>query len=333
MKYLTDNKFTILFAFIFSFSRVFSQDTFSICAVDPVTGQVGSAGATCIANSATSAIIISDVHPGVGVIHTQASYLPGNQGRARGYMNLGWTPRQIIDSIVANDIQHNPLVRQYGVVSLDSGGLSAAYTGTNCMNYKNHISGPTYSIQGNILLGQQILDSMESRFLNTNGNLACKLMAALQGAKVTGADTRCAPNGISSYSAFIRVANPSDTAGNLFLDFTVNTFFNNTEPIDTLQILFDNWGGCTASYISDPTGKSGVKYFPNPVSDYLHIDSPEKINSLKIYNMSGSLIKEMNVFSQTVTAVNLNDISSGIYYVCALSKENDPYYFMVVKEK
>ncbi|MBL8007830.1 MAG: hypothetical protein JNJ56_09880, partial [Ignavibacteria bacterium] len=47
------------------------QDTFSIAAVDPVTGEVGSAGASCVAGS----IILSDVHPGRGVIHTQASYI------------------------------------------------------------------------------------------------------------------------------------------------------------------------------------------------------------------------------------------------------------------
>ena len=61
----------------------------------------------------------------------------------------------------------------------------------NCFDYKNHIIGDHYAIQGNILLGQSILDSMESRFLNTSGSLSEKLMASLQGAKVIGADTRC----------------------------------------------------------------------------------------------------------------------------------------------
>src|SRR5678816_2557711 len=101
------------------------------------------------------------------------------------------------------------------------------------MDYKNHITGPGYSIQGNILLGPQILDSMEARYLNTSGTLACKLMAALQGAKVVGADTRCISYGISSFSAFIRVARPQDTAGTYILDLTVNTFPGGIEPIDT----------------------------------------------------------------------------------------------------
>ena len=54
---------------LFSLSQILlSDDTFSIVAVDTMTGQVGSAGASCIQGS----IIISDIHPGLGAIHTQS---------------------------------------------------------------------------------------------------------------------------------------------------------------------------------------------------------------------------------------------------------------------
>jgi len=54
----------------------YGQDTFSICAIDTVTGEVGSAGASCIDENAIAGgcIILSDVLPGVGVIHTQAGF-------------------------------------------------------------------------------------------------------------------------------------------------------------------------------------------------------------------------------------------------------------------
>src|SRR5262245_18997822 len=179
-------------------SQAAGQDTFSICAVDSVTGQVGSAGATCITSASTSAIIISDVHPGVGVIHTQSYWLAANQAYGSSLMDLGTlSPQMILDSLTAHDAQGNNTIRQYGVVDLVGGGRSAAFTGVNCNNYKNHITGSGYPIQGNILLGQQVLDSMEARFLSTPGTLACRLMAALQGAKMTGADTRCMSYGIS----------------------------------------------------------------------------------------------------------------------------------------
>jgi uncharacterized Ntn-hydrolase superfamily protein len=331
----TDNSKNIsLFIIVIIFLttlNAFAQDTFSICAVDPVSGQVGSAGATCISSSATSAIIISDVHPGVGVIHTQASYLSINQVRARGYMNLGWTPQQIVDSIVAHDWQSNPSIRQYGVVTLDSGGRSAAYTGINCMDYKNHITGPTYSIQGNILLGQQILDSIQSRFLNTNGNLACKLMAALQGAKVVGADSRCAPNGISTFSAFIRVANPNDSAGHFFLDLTVNTYPNHIEPIDTLQTLFDIWGGCAASFIPTEKGNDIIKYFPDPVSDLLHLESPDEIHSIQIFNFNGKQVRTILPVTKTMPVVDMSGLEPGIYFIRMGLENSGSAHIKIVK--
>ena len=185
----------IIFLFIISFG--YSQDTFSIVAVNPYTGEIGSAGASCIAGS----IIISDVHPGIGAIHTQSFWIAGNQNLANEYMISGNSPEQIIDSLIANDVQNNPTVRQYGVVDLIDGGRSAAFTGENCYDYKGHITGTNYSIQGNILLGEEIILQMEENFLNTEGNFSQKLMSALQGANVLGADTRCLQDGTSSLSA------------------------------------------------------------------------------------------------------------------------------------
>ena len=303
----------LLFLFLQTI-KSFSQDTFSICAVDSITGQVGSAGATCIASASTSAIIISDVHPGVGVIHSQASYIAANQNYARTLMNAGLAPSQIIDSLLIHDVQNNPLVRQYGIVDLVNGIHSAAYTGSGCMNYKNHITGVNYSIQGNILLGQQILDSIESRFLNTPGTLACKLMAALQGAKVVGADTRCAPYGISTYSAFIRVANTNDTAGSFYLDKTVNTYPGNHDPIDSLQVIFDNWGGCSQTFVQSVNKKSSVKIFPNPASNYLTIECSSPASKI-IINNTDKILKEISSDANTSVKLNLSGWSKGIYFM------------------
>ena len=217
--------------------------TFSIVAIDTETGEVGSAGGSCIAGS----IIISDIHPGIGAIHTQSYYLSGNQNYASNLMEQGYTPNQIISNLVLNDVQNNPSIRQYGIVSFDNGGESASYTGENCLDWKGHINETIYAIQGNILLNESILDSMESKFISTNGPLSQKLMAALQGAKVPGADSRCLAEGISTYSAFIRVAQPND-GNEYYMDLNVNSvipyFIENDlwiDPIDTLQILYNEW--------------------------------------------------------------------------------------------
>ncbi|MBN8586220.1 MAG: DUF1028 domain-containing protein [Ignavibacteria bacterium] len=252
----------ILFLFVYSISSsITAQDTFSITAVDPVTGLVGSAGASCIAGS----IILSDVHPNRGVIHTQAQYNATNQAIGRNLMNLGFSPQQIIDSLVARDT--NPFIRQYGITDFIGNTVrTAGYTGVNCTNYKNHNLGPTFTVQGNILLGQQILDSMYSRYVNTPGTMAEKLMASLQGAKVIGADTRCQPVR-SSISAFIRVAKPTDPqSGPYWLDLNVQTVPSPKDPIDSLQVLFNQWQttGISNNQGIYPETFSLGQNFPNP---------------------------------------------------------------------
>jgi len=307
----------LFFLFFFRYNVLLSQDTFSIVAVDPVTGQVGSAGASCIAGS----IIISDVHPGVGVIHTQSYWNAANQNYARNLMNMGLSPQQIIDSLVMHDAQGNPSIRQYGIVDLIDSGRSAAFTGSNCFNYKNHITGPTYAIQGNILLGQQILDSMEARFLNTQGTLADKLMAALQGAKVPGADTRCLGYGTSSLSAFIRVARVQDTTGTFYLDLNVNSVTPGVEPIDSLQVLFNMWLTNIPNYTNEIPEKFILyQNYPNPFNPLTKISyGLKEAGNVKIiiYDALGkevsALIEQKQNAGTYSIEFNASKLSSGVY--------------------
>ena len=216
---------------------ILSNDTFSIVAVDTLTGQVGSAGASCIQGS----IIISDIHPGLGAIHTQSYWNASNQDSASSLMEQGYAPQDIIDWLVENDAQNNPTIRQYGVVDLLNGGRSAAFTGENCSDFKGHKIGDTYAIQGNILLGQSILDDMEEAFLTQYGTFEEKLMASLMAANVVGADTRCTPYGTPSISAFIRVSDPNDYEDQLFMDINVNNAPLTLNPLDSLHVLYWDW--------------------------------------------------------------------------------------------
>ena len=224
-----------------------AQDTFSIVALDVATGQVGSAGATCLDDTEIEggAIIISDVIPDVGAIHTQSYWVPANQNAAHDQVvDNGLSPEELMEWLAANDVQGNPAVRQYGMADLLTGqARAAAFTGNNCMDWKGHITGTNYAIQGNILLGEEILTQMESGFLSAEGSLAEKLMAALQGANVAGADTRCLEEGVSSRSAFLRVAYPGDDPDDLTVDLLVSLTPFGVEPIDVLQEEFDAWNG------------------------------------------------------------------------------------------
>ncbi|MBC2839827.1 DUF1028 domain-containing protein [Robiginitalea sp. SC105] len=231
-------------------SLLWSQHTFSIVAIDSLTGEIGSAGATCLdtvlLKGGVGALLISDIVPGIGAIHTQAWWNPENQKAARKRMELGETPGKIIRWLVENDDStdnHSISERQYGIVCVVNGKLlSAAFTGEENMPEASHITGPGYSIQGNILLGRAVLEDMELAFLSAKGSLADRLMAAMKGAKRPGADSRCLAAGVSSLSAFLRVANPGDTRsdyGQLALDINIPAVSPGTDPIDALQKAYD----------------------------------------------------------------------------------------------
>ncbi len=213
-----------------------SQATFSIVAIDSVTGAVGSAGASCIANCQ----IILDVVEGLGAINTQSFYLPGNQNNAHTLLLAGISPDSIMQWLNANDVEGNSAVRQYGAVTLAGNGASASFTGGDCFDWKGHRFGPGYAIQGNILLGPEIVDSMEFAFLNTSGPLEEKLMAAMEAAKVPGADTRCSGAGKSSISAYIKVIRIGD-GGNPYLYELITSTSPAQEPIDLLREKYDDW--------------------------------------------------------------------------------------------
>ena len=260
-----------------------AQDTFSIVAVDLATGQVGSAGATCLDDNqiAGGAVIISDVIPDVGAIHTQSYWIPANQNAAHDQVvDNGLSPEALMTWLEDNDDENNPAVRQYGMAGLVSGSArAAAFTGDNCFDFKGHIVGENYAIQGNILLGEEILTQMEAGFLETEGTLAEKLMAALQGANVAGADTRCLDEGVSSRSAFLRVAYPGRSGRPHAGPRGVLDPFG-VEPIDVLQEEFNAWNG--TSSVADPAEETPPDRAPGrrprgPEMGRPHPDGPHRL--------------------------------------------------------
>ncbi len=288
--------FSSFFVLLLLTAKANSQDTFSIVAVDTITGEIGSAGASCLDNiqfpGSNGAIIISDILPGRGAIHTQSYWHATNQANARLRMEEGLSPTEIVNWLKSNDVQ-GPFAwvnRQYGVVDFDPQGhpRSAALTGSNCLDWKGHKTGVNYSIQGNILLGPEILDSMEARFLAATGSLSDRLMACLQGANVPGADSRCLQNGTSSLSAFVRVAKPGDTAGNFWLDLNVPSLPTGMEPIDSLQRLYDAWK--IAVTTEDLTFFNKPQIYPNPAHGLLLVHLKDADGLLELFDLNGRLV-------------------------------------------
>jgi len=306
------------FGLIFLASISFAQDTFSIVALDTISGEIGSAGASCLDEiqfpGSNGAIIISDILPGRGAIHTQSYWVAANQANARMRMEEGLSPTEVIAWLKANDAQggFSWVNRQYGVVDFDPEGhpRSAALTGSGCLNWKGHRLGANYSIQGNILLGPQILDSMEARFLAATGPLSDRLMACLQGANVPGADSRCLQNGTSSLSAFIRVAKPGDADDSLSLDLNVPSLPTGMEPIDSLQRLYNAWK--TTIKTSEP-GAETPKVFPNPANGWMTVVLYDASAFLELFDQLGRRVFSKTIISgeNRLTPV----LPSGVYFV------------------
>lgn len=302
-----------------------SQDTFSIVAMDPITGEVGSAGASCVdldANNLPTDDFLGELFPGLGAINSQAYYIPANQANARARMNEGYTPNEIIEWLINNDVQNQPQFRQYGIVGKVGENIeTAAYTGVATDDYKNDITGPNYSIQGNILLGEEVLNGMEAGFLNTEGDLACKLMGALQGANIVGADFRCTNNGTSSLFAFVKVAQPSDTFGNPSFLLSVRTgSTDQIEPITELQILFDENRDCESLSLIDFDNDFPFSVYPNPSNDFVSLKAlnDSETYNLTIISITGAVVYTSDFISNT--SIDVSGISKGIYFINITNK-------------
>lgn len=333
--------FTLSFFTLFQLSLL-AQDTFSIIAADPETGQIGSAGASCVDNIAPlgGVILLNDIIPGQGGINAQAYICIPHINLTNGMEQManGLSPDEIIDWLVENDACNaqafNPDFRQYGIVDLDSLGSprTAAWTGESADDYKGHILGPNYAIQGNILIGPEVLENMEAAFLANQGTLAQKLMAAMQGANIVGADVRCEPRGTSSTSAFLRVYKPDDVQGSPTLELNVAEMPFGEEPIDSLQTLFDEFLLTSTEEPSFFVAKN-LALSPNPTSDIISLGvTPSPIANLMVYNTSGEVVIEQTQAELFSTTLNVSQLAAGIYFLRAVDVNSTLYFAKFVKQ-
>ena len=321
-----------LLIFIVIPAFIFGQHTFSIVAIDPITNEIGSAGATCldnvILNGEEGALVVSDIILGKGAIHTQAYWTPVNQIAARQRMEAGDSPQQIIEWLEANDNSSqggNISDRQYGIVGFTNNGVEAtAFTGSGNFDFAGHKVGENYAIQGNILLNEAILNGMEDAFVNTIGSLGDKLMAAMQAAKVPGADQRCLSDGVSSLSAFLRIAQPTDQNsdyGNLSVDINIGATPDGIDPIDELQTAYNN---TITSVKNNHLTTPNIQVFPNPNNtsfvNILLLD--DKVSKVRIIDLEGRLVQsvENQAISNNVV-IDVSDLQKKIYLIEMLSKK------------
>ncbi len=303
-----------------------SQDTFSIIAADPVTGEIGAAGATCVDGIAAFGGIqlLNKIIPGRGGVNAQAAVCLNphiNLDNAILQMEGGSSPEEIIAWLIENDAcfsqNFDPSFRQYGIVDFDGSGniRTTAFTGENTTDFHGDRTGATYAIQGNILLGPEVLDGMEDGFNNTDGTLAQRLMAAMQGANFAGADSRCLNRGTSSTSSFLRVVRPTDDPAAPYLELNVLETPFGVEPIDSLQVLFDEWE--LLNNLTDIDLEAAIEVYPNPSNGTYNLSLPQDldVHSLTITNTAGQQVWQLDTMADWSNTIDLTAAPSGLYWL------------------
>lgn len=157
--------------------------TYSIVALDPESGHLGVAVQS---HYFSVGGVVPWAEPGVGAVATQSfvdiSYGPLGLDLMRG----GKSAQQALDALIAGDVR--PEVRQVAMV--DASGNVAAHTGSRCTAEAGHRTGKNYSVQANLMLRNTVWDAMAEAFESATGELAERLLVALEAAEGEGGDIR-----------------------------------------------------------------------------------------------------------------------------------------------
>ena len=176
--------------------------TFSLCAVDPESGQSGAAVTTRVPFVGRA---VPHVRAGVGAVCTQASTRVEYGPQGLDLLAKGVEPKAVLDQLLASDQQRES--RQVGVINMK--GVGAAHTGKSNGNWAGSKQGLNYTVQANIMVGPEVVDAVAASFESTHGAgmpLAERMILALEAGQAKGGDRRWG----SLQSAAIKVADPKN---------------------------------------------------------------------------------------------------------------------------
>ena len=157
--------------------------TYSIVARDPATGEIGVAVQSHWFSVGTT---VPWAEAGVGAVATQSFVEPSYGRRGIELMREGASAPEVLKKLLADDQARD--VRQ--VAMIDAQGRVAAHTGAkNIAAAGNHL-GKGYSVQANMMLNEAVWPAMSRAFESAKGDLAERMLAALDAAQQAGGDIR-----------------------------------------------------------------------------------------------------------------------------------------------
>lgn len=170
--------------------------TFSIVAYDSVTHELGVAVESKYFSVGR---VVPWAEAGVGAVATQANVNPSYGPKGLAMLASGMTPDEILRAFAASDSLWDS--RQLGIA--DAHGRVASWTGPKCNDWAGGQVGADFACQGNILAGAPVVAGMAKAFRASRGELAERLIAALEAAQAAGGDKR------GQQSATVIVVRPS----------------------------------------------------------------------------------------------------------------------------
>jgi uncharacterized Ntn-hydrolase superfamily protein len=223
------NKEVFMFVvFLLLIYNIPSYGTFSIVAMDSETDAWGVAVASRVPDVG---YIVPWIEPGVGAVATQAYANPYFGPRILEILSQGKSAHEALNIVIQADTL--PEQRQVGIV--DKNGQAAAHTGKNNLVWAGHKTASSVTVQGNILTGPEVIDSMLAVFQRTDGPLAERLLAALEKGENAGGDKR----GKQSAALYVvRKRGGYQGVDDRLVDLKV---MDSPEPVKELRRLYTMW--------------------------------------------------------------------------------------------
>ncbi len=157
--------------------------TYSIVALDKTTGELGVAVQS---HWFSVGFLVPWAKAGVGAVATQSFVKVDYGPDGLQLMESGITAVDALKTLTSKD--EGEAVRQVGMIDIK--GNVAAHTGSRCIKYAGHIIGENYSVQANMMANGTVPKAMAVAFEKTKGDLADRMMAALEAAEAEGGDIR-----------------------------------------------------------------------------------------------------------------------------------------------
>jgi uncharacterized Ntn-hydrolase superfamily protein len=159
------------------------RGTYSIVARDDPGGELGVAVQS---HWFSVGSVVTWARPGVGAVATQSVAEVAHGPNALDAMQRGMSAAQSLDAVLEADPQAR--FRQVGAV--DAAGEAAAHTGDGCIPHAGHAIGHGFACQANIMAGETVPAAMADAYGAHDGDLADRLVAALDAAQAQGGDLR-----------------------------------------------------------------------------------------------------------------------------------------------